>query len=210
VIAKVGDVIPNADENSLPLVLTRRGRYWRRYLRPRGFGTLAVEPFDEWWARVRAQIPALLPEVYEQWIHRHWDYSPYYGLPLTHLQARSIALSTEQILAEVGRIPGSLADPPTSALESFYDFLNNGGLGNLEPMKSMNRSGTWELPILVIRSEDGFEVEGHQYSSPTWLIEGHQRMRYLKVLANRSTAAGSHALLELSYRRRSKALRSRP
>lgn len=63
----------------------------------------------------------------------------------------------------------------------------------------MNESGTWNVPILVLRSLDGFVLHGREYNTPLWLLEGHQRLRYLKVLAARDLVADQHEIIELRY-----------
>lgn len=152
-------------------------------------------------------LPPLASEVYEQWIHRHWSHSPYYGLPLSNLSCRRILLPTTEIVAGIGSLPGGLADPPGSILPVLYDHLNSPLLRNVEPFRSMNLQGTWNFPILAVRSHDGFEFWESAYRSPRWLVEGHQRLRYLKVLASRGAAAEAHAVFELSYNGPSVALK---
>lgn len=34
-------------------------------------------PFEQWWPQVRASFSNVPEEVARQWLHRHWDHSPY-------------------------------------------------------------------------------------------------------------------------------------
>ena len=180
----------------MPITLTPEQSSWPKAWRPVGHGSLEVEPFCAWWDRIRTTAPELLPEVYEQWVYKHWNYSPYYGFLLQGLSARLVNLPCEEIVTGIGCPPRSLADPQPP-WDKLYEFLNTGGIEKSEPFRSMNATGTWNYPILAIRSPDGFIVNGSRYDSPRWLIEGHQRMRYLKVLWHLCKAAESHDVVEL-------------
>lgn len=180
----------------MPIILTRGHRNWPRKLKPIGFGSFDLEPFTSWWERNAALLPPLDPRVYEQWVHRHWTYSPYFGFPLRNLSSRCVQMTTEVLLNEVGTAENAEPHPNQPSLESEYQYLSK---SPYEPVVTMNRTGTWDFPVLLIESEDGFIYHGNEYSYRFWLLEGHLRMRYLAPLAAKGQAAAAHAVLVLSY-----------
>ena len=74
-----------------------------------------------------------------------------------------------------------------------------GGDSRDEPTKTMNLTGTWDMPVLLVRNASGFAYEETEFRDvPMWLLEGHQRYRYLRALAARGKAAQHHEVLVLS------------
>src|SRR5688572_29160434 len=61
---------------------------WPPDLEPIGEGDHEKESFEAWWARHRDRLEHLHPRICEQWIHRHWSYSPYKFLTLESLSWR--------------------------------------------------------------------------------------------------------------------------
>jgi hypothetical protein len=89
-------------------------------------------------------------------------------------------------------------DRPSPAED--HTVLNQYGAKH-EPMRSMNANGTWNMPVLVMRSSDGFVYHDKVFANfRHWLLEGHQRMRYLRALAHRGAPAEEHDVLVLARR----------
>ena len=52
-------------------------------------------------------------------------------------------------------------------------------------MLSVNATGTWNMPLLVLHSPDGFVYLDQPFLEwHYWLIEGHRSLRYLRDLAH--------------------------
>lgn len=168
---------------------------WRR----RGGGTDPDESFADWFARLDGQLPDLHAEAYEQWVYKHWDQSDYFGLPLARMTSALTSMSTENILRDVGVAPGSWGDPDRNVHSDIHrvhlDLLRR----RTEPVNSMMTLGTWNFPLLVIRSSSGFRYKSRSFRSPLWLIEGHYRLRCLKVLSTEGELSATHTVVELSY-----------
>ncbi|MCY1083745.1 hypothetical protein [Archangium lansingense] len=58
--------------------------------------------------------------------------------------------------------------------------------------------GTWDYPIVVLETPSGIRRrEGPARGDRFLLIEGHQRTRYLNVLAHRGVRTGPHQVFVL-------------
>lgn len=92
---------------------------------------------------------------------------------------------TSRILSEVGHI---LSDE----LNHKFDYETFNGK-DFEPGLTMDRIGTWNIPIIILESPLGFITRrGKRHDLRYWLIEGHQRMRYLNALYHRNACAEKH------------------
>lgn len=174
------------------------GGRWPAEWEPHGWGTLAHEPFSSWWQRWAHEFPNLDPRVLEQWVHRHWEYSPYFGFPLQNFRCECERIGTSVLLRDVGSVDDLRPDEPID-LDSIYELFNEPCRRDYEPMKTMNHTGTWNMPVLLVRSPSGLlyrEIEFSDFSM--WVLEGHQRHRYLRALAARRQAAEHHEALVLS------------
>ena len=56
---------------------------------------------------------------------------------MQHLSSNLVYMTTDEIVTEVGCVPGSLADPAPDSLDAHYRWLNEDSLRGLEPVKSM-------------------------------------------------------------------------
>jgi hypothetical protein len=173
------------------------GGRWPDAWTPINDGTFDQEPFAEWWPRVSRDLEHLDPRVAEQWVHRHWTRSAYFGFDLTHARSELVRMTTAALIDNVrsvdDRRPGDIADP-----DHVFTWLNQRDLAKYEPMRTMNATGTWDMPILVLRSEDGFAYDDDVYpDARLWLVEGHQRLRYLRALAHKKRSAVDHHVLLL-------------
>ena len=78
---------------------------WPESLKPIGTGAVQCESFAEWWNRHKITLAHLHPMIAEQWLYRHWIWSPYRNLPLDQLVWRQELWKTRRILEEVFRRP---------------------------------------------------------------------------------------------------------
>jgi len=174
------------------------GGRWPKRWAPQNAGTFNQESFASWWPRVEADLGHLDPRVAEQWIHRHWHLSPYFGFDVKRARSELRRLSTATIMDAVrtvdDRQPSEIADP-----DKIYAMFNPKGMAAFEPALTMNTTGTWNMPVLVVESDHGFVYNREQFpDAHFWLIEGHQRQRYLRALAYKGKAAPEHEVLILA------------
>lgn len=169
---------------------------WPKRLQPVGVNTFDQEPFDPWWARNRGELEHLDPRVSEQWIHRHWDNSDYFGLPLATLTSTVERWATTAILSQVGCVDDR--SPCTQPYFATSEF-NRLGAGH-EPARTMNSTGTWDYPILILGSPDGFAMGSDPFPNRRfWLVEGHLRFRHLRAMSVLKLAAHEHEVLVIRY-----------
>jgi hypothetical protein len=77
---------------------------WPEELKPLGEGSLVdKEPFRPWWERHQGRLSHLHPQIAEQWVHRHWNHSPFCHLDLNRISWRLELWMTERLLSEVVR-----------------------------------------------------------------------------------------------------------
>jgi hypothetical protein len=165
---------------------------WPDSLKPVGAGAVQCEPFDEWWNRHKITLAHLHPMIAEQWIYRHWIWSPYRNLPLDQLVWRQESWKTRRILEEVFRRPQFGKLQPAFDYEVFHGKY-------FEPGRSMDQTGTWNYPIIVLSTPNGVKTtRGFFGEVRHCLIEGHQRVRYLNALSARSECAAEHCVFLLS------------
>ena len=169
---------------------------WSPCLRPVGVGTFEKEKFDTWWERTKHLIGHLHPLIAEQWIYRHWTQSPYCYVPLQNLGWQQEKWNTEAIYKDIFVRPSFGPNRPESDFKAFSDKY----MGSSEPRKTIRSLGTWDFPIVVIRTPDGLRSEGVHYRVPYCLIEGHQRQLYLQAwhLHGSSPAAERHSVFVLA------------
>lgn len=155
-------------------------RVWPNKLAPRGSG-FHREPFDAWWQRVSRLIPNIHPQVAEQWVHRHWQESPYGGIPLDDLATTLQRWTTIQILNAVHIHGWELNAVHDMGLFSEAHQLSSDGHPTVRPFQC---HGTWDYPIIVFEPSPRLFVDGIRVpSAKCLLIEGHSRLRYLSAIA---------------------------
>lgn len=161
-----------------------RDRYWDEALRPDRDDGGGKWSEAEWLARTAASVGHLDPLVPLQWIYRHWDMSPYQGLPLARLSCVLETWTTQRILTEVGwRLPEWDRQP-----EVFLSYFRG---KQSEPFASMDATGTWNIPPVVLATPTGVRTEKGDFPDARyWLIEGHVRRRYLGALASSGEGGG--------------------
>ncbi|TDH62127.1 hypothetical protein E2C06_13190 [Dankookia rubra] len=165
-------------------VRPRHALAWDASLEPIGESGVDKEPFETWWARVRHRLANLHPLVAEQWVYKYWRHSPFCHLPLERLSCRLERWSTERILQEVAwGWPDSDQHP-----EFNYEVFHGKGF---EPGRTMDATGTWNIPPVILEAPGGLLTNmGERPEAHYWLIEGHQRRRYLHALAWRDEGGG--------------------
>jgi hypothetical protein len=143
------------------------------------------EPFDEWWPRVRHHLAHMPDNAAEHWVHRHFGHSPYAHLPLPQLRFEQCVWSLQQLDdISFGSDWGSIATD-LSRLDS--PMIRQTPLAQM-----IVAAGTWPEPIIVLDNPDGVKERGGAVMGRWHLIEGHQRLTYLRCLAHKGTAKPSH------------------
>jgi hypothetical protein len=168
---------------------------WPERLKPVGEGGFDKEPFEEWWGRQETELGHLPAELCEQWIYRHWHYSPFAFLPLDNLVCEELSLFTPDIIDNVHREYGGELNPGFDR-----NVFERGTLGEpLPTAKAFLERGTWDYPIVVLRTPNGFAgFTRVSQNIRLVLVEGHQRHRYLNALAFfRAAPPGPHRVFVL-------------
>lgn len=162
------------------MLINVRGRHalaWDPSLEPVGYEGVHRELFETWLARNSQRLPNLHPLIAEQWVYKYWRHSPFCHLPLERLSCRREQWPVERILTDVAwSMPDSDEHP-----EFNYDVFHGKAR---EPGRTMDATGTWNIPPIVLESPDGLLTDmGERPDARYWLTEGHQRRRYLHALA---------------------------
>ena len=89
---------------------------WPNSLKPIGAGTVQCESFATWWERHKTTLAHLHPMIAEQWIYKHWIWSPYRNVPLDHLVWQQELWRTRRILDEV------FVRPQFGKLQPAFDY----------------------------------------------------------------------------------------
>lgn len=172
---------------------------WPDELQPFRPNEYDKEPFQSWWNRCHTRLVHLPQAVCEQWIYRHWEETGYSFLPLEYLSCQLDQWETDRILASIGIWDeGLITDEGHKYCSAAWDYevvREKGG----EPLETMEKAGTWNIPIIVLHSESGFDTfRGPRPDIHYWLIEGHKRIRCLNALVHYGNLADNHQLYILS------------
>lgn len=168
---------------------------WPESLRPVGESTHEKETFDTWWGRNRPVLAHLPEDLCEQWVYKHWTYSPFSFLPLDTLAWERRLWTGDQLLASIYRAWGGELHPQFD-----YDTFQRRGGANRHPTAVALDSGTWDYPMVLLSTPFGVIDSGEALPDVRLVIvEGHQRHRYLNALHVLGRApAGSHETIILS------------
>lgn len=144
-------------------------------LRPIGEDTWEKETFEQWWSRCAKLLPNLHPQIAEQWVFRHYSHSPYSALPVQRL-AWQLEEWTPQQVVDRAFIPGGEFNPE-------FDYGVFAGRDGTRTGRPFLAHGTWDYPILTLRTPDGVRSAGREYPDCHYLlVEGHQRMRMINAM----------------------------
>jgi len=145
---------------------------WPPETKPLGDESWEREPFAEWWHRNEPLLKNLHPQVAEQWVYRHWEYTPYRCIPLHKLTWEETSWPTCRILDDVA---SNLEFDSSFDFETFTGQDTNTG-------RPFILCGTWDYPIVILATPAGFSNWGGRFpDAKHLLIEGHQRMRLLNA-----------------------------
>jgi hypothetical protein len=146
-----------------------------------------AEPFAEWFARVRTELPHLPECVAEHWIHRHWNgCSPYEFLPLDRLRF-------DRQVWTLGRLRQVEVGSGWRQIHSDVDRLYSPDIVKTPLARMMLTARTWPVPIIVLDNPGGL-ADRYGPMGRLRLIEGHLRFTYLHCLDHRSEAAPMHTV----------------
>jgi hypothetical protein len=168
---------------------------WDPALKPIGYGDRWPEDFQTWWQRHRERLANLNTQIAEQWVYRHWSYSPFKFLPLERLTWRKEQWTTQEVL---GRVHMEYGGPMIPDFD--YDVMQESSGGPKSTAHNW-QNGTWDMPLLVLETPGGIDCyDGKLPEIRFVLIEGSKRMRYLNAVHARREATGPHALYILELR----------
>lgn len=165
-------------QQSKPLDWSRLTCAWPKDLKPGGEGSVCKEPFADWWSRNYASISHLPEDLCEQWVYRHWTYSPFTFLPIDTLQCERRIFQGEELLASVFRAFGGDLNPQFD----YETFQRGGGDARHQTARALDE-GTWDYPMILLKTPHGLVCCGkRQEDVRLVIVEGHQRHRYLNAL----------------------------
>lgn len=178
-------------------MLNLKHRYemrWNPALEPVGHGDFSAEEFKPWWARNRRLLENLHPQVAEQWVFRHWRWSPYRFLSLEDLRWRKETWPTERVLSEVYLEFGKPVDPRDYAM-----FRGEAGtLGSTSTFRNWT-DGSWSPPVVVLSTPTGIDTyEGPLPDVRFVVLEGSLRYRYLWAAHHYGDPTGPHEVYILT------------
>lgn len=145
-------------------------------------------PFPEWWARVSVAFPEVPEDVAEQWLHRHWNLSPYGWMRSEDYTFQSVSWASVQL----SDIASGVND---------WDFANTLERGkylvercpNLWLVRYMREHHNIPRPLILLDNRRGVlageeQASVHQQRSPLThiLIEGHKRFELAAFLYSRA------------------------
>lgn len=158
---------------------------WPRKIAPYvGESESDKEPFKEWYARVREHIPRVPEDVADQWVHECWGGSPYESLPIEQLEFEKQRWS----LADLDRVRFGEGWGENA---SDVDRLDHPDIRETSLAQCMLREKTWPRPILVLDNAHELVLRGERLGR--WhLVEGHNRLTYLRCLQHKGLALLEH------------------
>lgn len=158
---------------------------WPESLAPIGEGGHNKESFEDWWERNSTGLSNLHPDIAEQWVYRHWHYSPYSFIDLHNLKWELKDWTTEQIIDAVYNERCQFNAEHDHKVFNRFDSNPTSG--------PMNATGTWDYPIVVMHVPHGIiDCDGEHPEVRHFLIEGHSRVRYLNALTEYGSPLGEH------------------
>lgn len=142
------------------------------------------EPFEEWFARVREHIPRVPEDVADQWVHECWGGSPYDSLPVEQLEFEKQSWRLANL--DLVRFGESWREQPSDV-----NRLDDENIRETPLARFMLCKKTWPRPILVLDNPGGLVLRGEKLGR--WhLIEGHNRLTYLRCLQSKGFAMPEH------------------
>lgn len=176
-------------------------RVWPPHLQPIGDNSADKESFAAWWGRNESEIGHLHPQLAEQWVYRHWDYTEFAFLPLETLSWQLRQMEGGEVLANVRREISKQLDP-----EWDYHQFQGEGKEKTQTAQELDQ-GTWAHPIVALSTPSGWVTRSREHphdfielpQERLMLLEGHQRHRYLNALHWRGTPPrGPHQVFVVS------------
>jgi hypothetical protein len=159
---------------------------WSQRLKPYvGAERFDTESFREWWMRVSATLPHVPENVAEHWIYRHFGHSPYEFLPLSELRF-------ERETWSLARLDEVTFGSDWRWTEADLGRLDNEQIRDTPLASMMIDARTWPEPIIVLDNPSGLGKRFGRDLGRWHLIEGHQRLTYLRCLAHKNEAKPQH------------------
>ncbi len=127
-----------------------------------------------------------MPEnVAEHWVYRHFGHSPYAFLPLQRLRFERHTWTNRQFDQVTFGDDWRWTTNDLSRLD--HDGHRSSWLG-----ANMIEHGTWPEPILIFDNASGLSDSSGVPMGRWHLLEGHQRLTYLRCLADKGQAKSEH------------------
>lgn len=148
---------------------------------PRNWGTLNLEPFDQYRARWPKKYDNVPDAVIETWIYRHWrEFRAWLPLRPLEWKYEPQEMTSEEVL-NVRHVGDWM-----QTLDYWGNDLLDGTMRKTTWLGSfMLDNGTTPSPIIIARGAGKWHhprEHGCYMQEPLQLIEGHLRLAYLRAL----------------------------
>ena len=135
-----------------------------------------VVNFIDWWPAVKTEYPNLPEEVAREWLHRHWQYSPYKWLNLREYKFHVSKIRSDEI-QRIRTGDSDFKEDNSAQINWGDNYCNNLTNMDCQPLylaQYMDEHGDFPTPIIVLDNFDG-HLNDEKYPRQLILVEGHTR-----------------------------------
>jgi hypothetical protein len=138
-----------------------------------------VTTFNEWWPKVAKEFPKVPEDVAAQWIHRHWDQSPYGALKSSDYKFELVSWPSNRLNEIRSRtnnfkLEGSAAATKGEFLVTKLALRTGYWLG-----ENMKKNSDFPNPIIVANNSDNHLVDLMKaYPQDTFLLKDTAVMKF--------------------------------
>ena len=142
--------------------------------------------FEEWWPAVQRSFPHVPEEVARDWVHRHWNHSPFGWLPSAPYRFRLIDWPAKRV-CEIRTIWNDYAADPTQPIAHGRYLVEEHRVQlGYKLADYMVEHGTFPVPPVMLDNSDG-HLTNERGSSVVYpagfiLVEGHRRFNIAAYL----------------------------
>ena len=133
-----------------------------------------VTPFPEWWSRVQSHFPGVPENVARQWLHRHWDNSPFSFLSSSRYLFEKESWPSSQLTLVLSG--ANSWDLERTRVQGEYLYGRNSWV-----VRYMRRNRRFPEPIIVLDNRNSVltsdpDAPNHAGFPDSFIVvEGHKR-----------------------------------
>jgi hypothetical protein len=171
-------------------------------------GSIAI-PFMDWWSQTRTYFPHVPENVAEQWLHRHWNGSPFGYLKSANYRFELQDFASSQ-LSEVLSFQSFFAPNVADRIAAGRKWAEAADDWQWGLPKAMVRYRDFPAPIIILDNSDGHlsrdEANAREEKIPRGLIliEGHQRLDIASYLISENRFRATVKVWVMNRRRKRK------